>query len=120
MNQEIYPVYGALARPPMVMGVPLTVVGLIAVTSILCTLIGFILFGGHALLIMLIPIPLLLALRQLCVNDDQAVHIIGYEILCFFRKKNAKFFNNTFTVAPDKQESFKDTLNYFRYSTKRR
>lgn len=119
MNKEIYPVYGALARPPMLMGIPVTIFGTIAIGSILATLLGFVLFGGHAFLILLIPLPLLFVFRTLCRNDDQAISIIGFEIMCFFKRKNAQFFNDTLTIAPDRQENFKFLLQYFRDSKKK-
>jgi type IV secretion system protein VirB3 len=110
----VYSSYGALARPAMFFGVPVSAFGIVFIASTILTLLGFLLFGGKGLLILLLPVPILLLFRTLCANDDQALSVIGFEIMCFFRKRNGKFFNKTFTIAADKKENLQDYVGFFR------
>lgn len=110
----LYPNYGGLARPAMMMGVPVAAFATVFIGSTLLTLLGFLLFGGMGLLFLLLPVPVLLLFRTLCANDDQALSVIGFELMCFFRKRNGKFFNKTFTIAADKKENLQDYVGFFR------
>lgn len=118
MNRANFNTYGALARPPMFFGVPLGFVGGILLFFVVMTLLGFKLLGGKAFFILLMPIPILLVCKTLCRNDDQALSVIGFELMCFFQRRNIRFFNGTFTVVPDRKENIKDTVQYFRKVTK--
>src|SRR5699024_2181472 len=112
-SKIVYPNYGALARPAMFMGIPVAAFATIFIASTLLTLFGFLLIGGKGLLIMLIPIPIFLLFRTLCANDDQALSVIGFELMCFFKKRHTKLYNNTFTIVPDKAETRQDIVKFF-------
>ena len=114
MSKMLYPNYGGLARPAMMMGVPVAAFATVFIGSTLLTLLGFLVFGGMGLLFLLLPVPVLLLFRTLCANDDQALSVIGFELMCFFRKRNGKFFNKTFTIAADKKENLQDYVGFFR------
>lgn len=114
MSKLLYPNYGGLARPAMMMGVPVAAFATVFIGSTLLTLLGFLLFGGMGLLFLLLPVPVLLLFRTLCANDDQALSVIGFELMCFFRRRNSKLFNKTFTIAADKKENLQDYVGFFR------
>lgn len=114
MNKYTFNTYGALARPPMFFGIPIHVLVSVLLFFIVAALLGVNLIGGKGLLILFIAIPILLVARTLCQNDDQALSIIGFELMCFFMRKNTRFFKNTFTVVPDRQERVKDIQSFFR------
>jgi|LSQX01.1.fsa_nt_gb type IV secretion system protein VirB3 len=114
MSRTIYPSYGALARPAMIFGVPVSAFAIVFLGTTLVTLLSFMFFGGKALFILLLVVPVLLLFRTLCATDDQALSVIGYELMCFIRKRNAKFFNNTFTIVAERQERTTDVVSFFR------
>lgn len=95
---EGFPTYGALSRTAMFFGIPILPMALVLVGSTILTMIGFMTIGGSALFMMLVPIPILAALRTFSANDDKAMEIIGYEIRVFLSRKNADLFNNTTTI----------------------
>lgn len=114
MSKTVYPNYGALARPAMMMGVPVAAFASVFIASTLLTLFGFLLIGGKGLLALLLPVPILLLFRQLCANDDHALSVIGFELMCLFKKRNAKYFNKTLTIVSDKQENVQNAVGFFR------
>ncbi|WP_278976653.1 VirB3 family type IV secretion system protein [Oligella urethralis] len=116
--KPIYPSYGALARPAMMMGIPVTAFAIVFLSATMLTLISFVLFGAKALFLLFLCAPVLLLFRTLCATDDQALNVIGFELLCFFKKRNAKYFNNTFTIVSEKQENLNDTMKFFKRSKK--
>ena len=92
------PTYGALSRTAMFFGMPVLPLAFVLVGSTILTVIGFMIIGGSALFIMLVPVPILAALRTFSANDDKAIEIIGYEVRVFLNRKNADLFNNTTTI----------------------
>ncbi|EMU4237354.1 hypothetical protein DZJ14_05680 [Neisseria gonorrhoeae] len=101
INTE-YATYNALGRQAMIFGVP--VVGLAAsgFVLVMATMLAMPFLNGRALLILALLIPIFIGLRTVCETDDQALRIYAYEIKWFFRKRNAKIFNNTTTIIPTK------------------
>lgn len=118
MNRTNFNTYGALARPPMFFGIPIGFIGGVLLFFVVLTLLGFKLLGGKAFFILFIAIPILLVTKTLCRNDDQALSVIGFELMCFFKRKNTRFFNDTFTVVPERKENIKDAVQYFRAAPK--
>lgn len=95
---EEYPTFGALARSAMVAGIPIMPLAIIASITVICFMIGSIFWGLKALLILLITVPLILMLRTISATDDRAINILGYELLCLIKRRNARAFNNTNTI----------------------
>lgn len=119
MNKTVYPNYGGLARPAMMMGIPVAAFASVFIASTLLTLFGFLVIGGMGLLFLLLPVPVLMLFRTLCADDDQALSVIGYELMCFFNKRNAKHFNRTLTIVPDKKETKQDFVKFFNRMNKK-
>lgn len=119
MTKSVYPSYGALARPAMMMGVPVAAFATVFILSTVLTLFGFLLIGGKGLLFLLLPVPFLLLFRALCATDDQALSVIGFELMCFFKKRHTKLFNGTFTIVSDKKDNQQDTLTFFKRQNKK-
>lgn len=113
MEKPKYFTYGALARPAMFMGIPVNAFAMTIIAFALLTLLGLVMFDIKGLLILLLSAPILLLFRTLCENDDQALNIIGFELLCSFKKRNARFFNKTFTVLSERQENVHDFTKQF-------
>lgn len=103
-----YNTYGALERPAMFLGVPLLPAAGVVVFSLLIVLLGMSITQNIAPLLILVPTAVvLLYMKQVSAKDVQALRVIGFEILCFINRKNAKLWNGTHTVFP---------IRYGRYS----
>ncbi|WII91910.1 VirB3 family type IV secretion system protein [Kingella negevensis] len=101
INTE-YATYNALGRQAMIMGVPVVALAMSSFVLVMATMLAMPFLQGRALLILALLIPIFIGLRTVCETDDQALRIYVYEIKWFFRKRNAKMFNNTTTVIPTK------------------
>lgn len=98
-----YPTYGALERPAMFLGVPLIPAAGVVVSSLLIALIGMSITQDISPLLVLAPaFAVLVYMKQESKKDVQALRVIGFELLCFFNRRNARFFNKTHTVVPIK------------------
>lgn len=97
-----YPTFNALARSAMILGIPIIPFILISVTTVILGMIGLMIVGLQGMLILVISIPLLLMLRTISATDDRAVNILGYELLCVLKRKNAKAFGDTNTILATK------------------
>lgn len=97
-DEKTFPTYGALSRSAMVWGIPLMPLAALMGGTLVLTMLCFTFLGGKALLIILIPIPILFVFKTVSRTDDRALNILGYELLCFFYRRNARLFNNTTTV----------------------
>ncbi|WP_234041281.1 VirB3 family type IV secretion system protein [Advenella mandrilli] len=97
-EEKTFPTYGALSRSAMIMGIPLMPLAALMGGTLVLTMFCFMFLGGKALLIMLIPIPILFVFKTVSRTDDQALNIIGYELICFFYRRHARLFNNTTTI----------------------
>ncbi|MDK4696335.1 VirB3 family type IV secretion system protein [Kingella negevensis] len=101
INTE-YATYNALGRQAMIMGVPVVALAMSSFVLVMATMLAMPFLQGRALLRLALLIPIFIGLRTVCETDDQALRIYAYEIKWFFRKRNAKIFNNTTTVIPTK------------------
>ncbi len=101
INTE-YSTYNALGRQAMIFGVPVVGLAVSGFVLVMATMLAMPFLNGRALLILALLIPIFIGLRTVCETDDQALRIYAYEIKWFFRKRNAKMFNNTTTIIPTK------------------
>jgi len=93
-----YPTFNALGRAAMVLGIPVIPLALVMGGSLALTMLLLSVLKGKALLFMLIPIPVVIFMKTVSSNDDQALKIIGYELMCWFYRRNAAIFNGTTTI----------------------
>ena len=93
-----FPTFNALGRAALVFGIPVVPLAMVAGGSLAATMLLLTILKGKALLLMLIPIPLVIFMKTVSCNDDQALKIIGYELRCWFYRRNATFFNGTTTL----------------------
>lgn len=98
-----YKTFGALERQVMFLGVPLVPAAIVVIVSLLIALIGMSILKTPKTLLILVPaLVVLMFMKQISAKDDQALRIVGIEILCFLQRKNAKFFGGTNTVLATK------------------
>ncbi|WP_200877003.1 hypothetical protein [Taylorella equigenitalis] len=64
--------------------------------------------GLQGFLAFALAIPLLFMLKSISANDDQAMNILWYEVLCLLKKKNSKAFGGTNTILATKFGNTKD------------
>lgn len=93
-----YPTFNALGRAAMILGIPVIPLALVMGGSLALTMLMLSVLKGKALLFMLIPIPVVIFMKTVSSKDDQALKIIGYELMCWFYRRNASFFNGTTTI----------------------
>ncbi|HBP32110.1 MAG TPA: type IV secretion system protein VirB3 [Advenella kashmirensis] len=93
-----FPTFNALGRAALVLGIPVVPLALVAGGSLAATMLLLTVLKGKALLLMLIPIPVVIFMKTVSRNDDQALKIIGYELRCWFYRRNAALFNGTTTL----------------------
>ena len=93
-----YPTFNALGRAALVLGIPVIPLALVMGGSLALTMLLMSVLKGKALLFMLIPIPVVIFMKTVSSNDDQALKIIGYELMCWFYRRNAAIFNGTTTI----------------------
>ncbi|MBK1781609.1 VirB3 family type IV secretion system protein [Advenella sp. WQ 585] len=98
MEEKTFPTYGALSRSAIVMGIPLVPMAALIGCTMVVTMFFLTFIGGKALLLTVIPIPILFVFKTVSKNDDRALNILGYELLCFFYRRNARLFNKTTTI----------------------
>ena len=125
-----YPTFGALARSAMVFGIPLMPLSIIVAITVIFGMIGTMFMGLKGMLVFVISIPLLLMLRTISATDDRAINILGYEVLCLFKRRNANAFNGTTTFLATRygrnkhdyqrlaQQNFKRTASSRGHATK--
>lgn len=83
-EEKTFPTYGALSRSAMFMGIPLAPMAILIGCTMVVTMLTLTFIGGKALLLMIIPIPILFVFKTVSRTDDRALNILGYELLCFF------------------------------------
>ncbi|MBR5940169.1 MAG: VirB3 family type IV secretion system protein [Neisseriaceae bacterium] len=94
-----YSTYGALEREAMFLGVPLIPAAVVIISFLLLILIGMSITQSTKTLLLLVPcFVILIYMKQVSVKDSQALRIIGFELLCFFYRRNAKMFGGTHTI----------------------
>ncbi|AVL70627.1 type IV secretion system protein VirB3 [Oligella urethralis] len=118
-TNEEYPIFGGISREIMIWGVPIMPLAFVAVGSAIIAMIAMILIGGKGLLFMLTPIPIFFGMKTFTANDNQALQIVGLELLIFFKRRNARIFNGTTTIIGTKLGRDKnDYIRFFQKSTK--
>ncbi|WP_130305324.1 VirB3 family type IV secretion system protein [Advenella incenata] len=95
---EKFPTFNALGRSALVLGIPLMPLVLLVGLSLVVTMALLIFIHGKALLFLLIPLPVIVFMKTVSRNDDQALKVIGYELMSWFYRRNAAFFNGTTTI----------------------
>ncbi|MBP5790195.1 MAG: VirB3 family type IV secretion system protein [Neisseriaceae bacterium] len=96
---KTYPNYGGLDRQALIWGIPVVPAMLVLVGATVPAIIlvqFFSAIGG--LCCVAIAAAVLFHLHNVCSNDDQAMRITGFELLCFLRRKNARIFGGTNTI----------------------
>ena len=117
-QQPEFPTYNALGRTALVFGVPLMPFAVLVGGFLALTMFLFTFMGGQALFLMLLPVPLVLLMKTISKTDDQALFILGYELYCFFYRRNARFFNRTNTIlAIHYGKKLNDYQRFFEQST---
>jgi type IV secretion system protein VirB3 len=95
-----YPAYGALDRVASIKGVPLMPGLMVFCGSLMLGLAGGLMLGVGGLLLALVGVPILLYFRFVCETDDQALRIVGLELMCLVDRRLAGWFGGTYTLAP--------------------
>lgn len=96
------PSFNALGRVAMVWGVPLIPLSVVTLISMLLFTAGMVFIGGKAMYFLLLPLPFIAFFKSVSAKDDQALRIIGLEVLWFLRRRNVRIFNGTTTVLSTK------------------
>lgn len=85
-----YPTFNGLSRSAMIWGIPIMALALIVGVSMVISLILLQFIGLQGFLAFALAIPLLFMLKSISANDDQAMNILWYEVLCLLKKKIVK------------------------------
>lgn len=100
LDKQLYPAYTGLSRVAMAGGIPLlallAVGGFFGIAAVICAAI----VGPGGLLVATAALPILLFIRHLCETDDQAMRILGFEILCAFQRVKCTLYGKSLTLAP--------------------
>ncbi|KVW77409.1 VirB3 family type IV secretion system protein [Burkholderia ubonensis] len=99
-TKEKYSAYAGLGRVANIKGIPMMPLLVVAVGSVVTAFVGALIFGPGGLLFGALGIPVVLFFREICKTDDQALRIIGLEIVCVLRRRNWLKFGKTLTLAP--------------------
>jgi type IV secretion system protein VirB3 len=101
IHQE-FPTYGGLSRVAMIFGVPIMALVGLLVCSMFLILIAT-MFIGQVAYFLLIPIFFILVfIKYQSETDDQAMRILGLELLWYFRKTNINIWGRNLTILPIK------------------
>lgn len=106
-----YPTFNGLSRSAMIWGIPIMALALIVGVSMIISLILMQFIGLQGFFAFVIAIPLLLMIKSISANDDQAINILGYEVACLLKKNNSKAFSGTNTILATKFGNRKDDYN---------
>lgn len=122
-QKPCYLSYNAMARSPMVFGIPFMPMLVIGTVSIVLGVVGSVLMGGVGWLLALIGIPILLFVKMISATDDRAAFILMIELKWYFIKKisgNSGLYNGAMFVSPIKFcRKVKDVRYFFKqYSEK--
>lgn len=109
-ERTLYPSFEGLNRTAMVWGIPM-LPGMVAVcVSLVSGLFAGVLLGPGGFLVTLACAPVLLFFKHLCVTDDQALRIMGFEFMCWVMRLRCRLFGNGLTLAPMSYGRNKKTL----------
>jgi type IV secretion system protein VirB3 len=101
--QDGYLSYSALARSPMLMGVPYMAFIAIGSGSILIGMLVANLVHPLGWLLALMSVPVLLYVREISITDDKAIDILILELKWYLASKafgNTEFYGGAMMIAP--------------------
>jgi len=113
-KRKEYPSFNALSRVAMWWGIPLVAVIMAGLACLVIGVVGAAIVGVGGIFFAVVGLPVLLFIRQISANDDQAVRIFLLEIRCRLKRRNAKRFGNTFTLSPIRFGRRKNVYSHFR------
>ena len=93
-----FPTYNGMNRPAMFFGVPMMPMVLCILGSVFAAMIGQLLFGKAALLLVGLNIPIYFGLKTISENDDQAIKVYAAEAKWLLRRIGAGAGLSTFTL----------------------
>lgn len=99
-NRVLYSAYPGLGRTAMWRGFPLIPALIVVGASVLIAVAGGLVFGPGGLLFGLPGVPVLFFFKEICRTDDQALRILGLELLCVLARRNTHCFGGTYTLLP--------------------
>lgn len=99
-ERRLFSSYAGLGRVAMVYGIPLMPALIVVSLAVMAGMIGGSLFGPGGFCFAVPAIPVLMFFRKLCATDDQALRVLGFEVMCFLGRSNARLFGGTYTLAP--------------------
>jgi type IV secretion system protein VirB3 len=98
----------------MYWGIPLVALILVSLACMVIAVIAAAIIGVGGIFFVVVGVPVLLFIKQISANDDQAFRIFTLEMRCRFKRRNAKLFGNTFTLSPIRFGRNKNVYRYFR------
>lgn len=110
---DTLPSYRALARAATILGLPLVPTVISMAACLMLTMISLSFIGNKALFIPLILIPILAFVRTMTLNDDQALRILGLQLMWVARRKNYRAFGQTNTIIATRYGRQKDDYTRF-------
>jgi type IV secretion system protein VirB3 len=113
-KQAVYPSFNALSRVAMVKGIPLVALIMVSLACMVIALIAAMFIGVGGIFFAVVGVPVLLFIKQISANDDQALRIFWLELKYRIKRRNAKLFGNTFTLSPIRFGRKKYVYSHFR------
>lgn len=95
--------YNGMGRSPMIWGVPYMFALFFGAGSLLAGMLCGLAFGPGGFLLTLVAIPVLLYVRGISSNDDQAINILLIELkwtVIKLMSGNSKYYGGTLTITP--------------------
>jgi len=118
--EEKFTTFNALSRSAMVAGIPLIPLVLLLAGTVVITMLLLTFLKGKALLFLIVPLPVIFFMKTVSRNDDQALQVIGYELLCWYYRRNAAMFNGTTTfLATQFGRNIHDYQRFFEQRTQK-
>ncbi len=118
--EEKFPTFNALGRSALVAGIPLIPLVMLSASTLVITMLLLTFLQGKALFFLIIPLPVIFFMKTVSRNDDQALQVIGYELLCWFFRRNATMFNGTTTfLATQFGRNIHDYQRFFEQRTQK-
>lgn len=99
-EKQLFPAYTGLSRVAMAAGVPLVPLVMVAGIFALLAVIAAAVMGPGGLLVGTAALPILFFIRQMCETDDQALRILGLEIMCWLHRAKCRLYGKCLTLAP--------------------
>ena len=103
-----FPTYNGMNRPAMFFGVPMMPMVLCILGSVFAAMIGQLLFGKAALLLVGLNIPIYFGLKTISENDDQAIKVYAAEAKWLLRRIGAGAGLSTFTLHAGRYGRYRD------------